>query len=359
MIDIIAYNRELDAVGVVDTETSLIWERRFYEAGYFEIHTPATENNNELLKQGYFLLCADALESGFIQYIHKETDGEGNSDITAVGRFLSYLLHGHIVRSAQTYEGNAEEIMRGLVYDTVINTAGADLIDGLVLGELCNTTVTAKARIEYADLHDALKEIACISGVGFRIRLDPNTKQLVFECFEGRDHSAGQYDNPQVVFSSEYDTILGSAGYTEDDSVTVDAVTMRYSGELGEVVVRYAPEEKTGIDLHEIAVTTDKCVSYTVEGVTYLNRSATEQLLRAEARKYITAKAVNVTASVSHSGSYVYKEDYDIGDIITVQYPPYGIELTRRIHRIAENYTENGLEIIPDMGEIMPKGADI
>lgn len=359
MIDLIVYDNDFEPRGIVDIQSSVLWERRFYEAGYFEIHTPASENNNALLHQGSYIMRTDAFESGVIIYTQASTDESGATDMTTIGRFLSWLLHGHIVQSTTTYTGNAETIMRTLVENTVMNSETVDYIPDLALGELCGTEKTVNVRLEFPDLHDALKEIARCSGVGFRIILDPNDKKLYFECYDSHDYSAEQDENPRVIFSPDYDTIIGSASYTVNDNNTVNCVTMRYSGQYGQVVVRYNPKNVSGLDMREIYVETDKCVTYTVEGATYLDVAATHNLLRSMAPQYIHEKETSVEAAAAYTGSFVYKEDYDIGDIVTVEYKPYDITLTQRIHTIVENYTEAGKEIIPITGPIWPKGEEL
>ena len=356
MIDLIVYDKNIEPVGIVDTESELLWERRFYEAGYFEMIVPPTENNNALLQTGNILVRAETPEAGRILYLGKNTDTSGNATVTVIGRFLSYVLHGHIVRGIQTRSGNAEAIMRDLVESVCIDGADADIIPGLVLGAECGATAEISIRLEYNDLHDALKEIARLSGVGFRIRLDPNTKNFIFECINGIDRTANQYENPQVIFSPDYDTIVGEVSSTEDDSTLVNAVTMRYSGEFGDVAVRYDPAEASGIKLQEICVTTDKCVTRTLpDGAVVLNVEATKALLLSLAPQYIKPAHFGISAAVANTGSFEYRRDYDIGDIVTVQYKPYDITINRRIHRMTESYTETGMNIIPTLGEIMPK----
>jgi len=355
MIDLIVYDKTMTAVGIVDTQTTLFWERRFYEAGYFEMNVPANENNNALFSAGRYLMRADALESGMILRVAKNVDAEGVTTITVIGRFLSYLLHGHIVRSAQMYTGNAETIMRQLVSATVLNDESPDYIAGLSLGEMCGSDKTVSVYLIYNDLHDALREISRLSGVTFRIVLNPNTGTMKFECYEGHDYRANQYINAQVVFSPEYDTIIGAAEYAEDDSVTVNAVTMVYSGEFGTVAERYAPTALSGTELREISVITEQCVTISSDRGVVLDINGTKALLRSLAPQYITPKDIFVFASVAHTAGLTYKQDYDIGDIVTVEYRPFGISLTRRIHKVAESYSAAGTEIIPEFGDISPK----
>lgn len=356
MIDFLIYDENLVAQGIIDTQNSVMWERRFYEAGYFEIHVQPNDNNNALLSTGRYILRTDARESGVIQYIYKNTDSLGTSDITIIGRFMSYILHGHIIRSAGVFSGNAESVMRQLVENTCMTPATTDYISGLELGDLCGTEKTVSIFLEYTDLHDALREIARLTGVAFRITLNPTSGTLVFECYEGHNYSADGGNHSVVVFSSEYDTIIGEVSCSENDAVTVNAVTMVYSGEFGRVAVRYTPTSVSGTALHEISVVTDKCETTTSQaGGKVLDVEGTKALLMSMAPRYIKAKEESVSASVTGSGSFKYKEDYDIGDIVTIEHKPYGISLTKRIHKITESYSEYGYEIIPEFGDIKPK----
>ena len=356
MIDLIVYDTALNAQGVIDTQNSVMWERRFYEAGYFEIHVPPNDNNNALIATGRYIMRTDARESGVVQYVYKTTDSLGVSDITVIGRFMSYILHGHVVRSAGVLSGNAESIMRQLVEETCMVPGTPDYIASLELGELCNTEKTVSLYIEYADLHDILKEIARRTGVAFRITLDPERNTMIFDCYEGHNYAADGGDHPFVVFSSEYDTIVGEVSAGENDSVTVNAVTMVYSGELGRVAVRYAPVEVTGTALHEISVITDKCETTTSEsGAKILDVAGTRALLLKIAPEYIKEKEISALASVTSTGSFQYKIDYDIGDIVTIQHEPYDLSIHKRIHKITESLSEYGYSIIPEFGDINPK----
>ncbi len=364
MADIIVYDKTFTAVGMFDVQLSLIWERRFYEAGYFELHIPQTEYYNKLIDAAQFLLRADSLEGGIVTYTNKRTDEDGNGEYTLIGRFLSFLFEYRPMYISTPYieykNRNAEELMREIVTNTVMSENRSGYIPQVTLGELCGSGKVIKNLRLGGDtkptLHEALSEISRLSGVGFRLRASPNDGLLYFECFDGLDKTAEQTENIRVIFSPDYDTIKGSAEYTADDSVTVNAVTMRfYNSDLGAISVRYMPEEVSGLELREVTVTTNEYVPNASGGV---NAEATKRMLQLMARDYIRAKKETMSVSVAYSGTYVYKTDYDIGDIVTVQYKPYGITMNRRIHKITENYTADGKQVIPAFGAIMPSGKD-
>lgn len=358
MTDLLIADGNYNIIGVVDIYEYLMWERRFYQAGYFELHVPATDNNLTLLKQGNFIFKGNASENGIIKYINVTDEGDGRVTITASGYFLSYLLHGHIVKNRVSFTDTAENIMRSLVESTVMNEYSEDYISYIKLGEKKGITKVITFTTEYTDLHTALSEISKQSGVSFILRADLNEKLLYFECYEGLDRSAEQTVNPQVIFSPRYDTILSSPTYTDDDTVTVNAAVAFYSGSLGRVVVEYNPEKKTGTEKKAVAVR-GQAVTYTTEGGGQaLDVAATQAALLALAKEQIKSRTNRFTSSVSFTGNLEYKKSYDIGDIVTTEYPDWQVSLTQRIHKVTEIYDSTGTEVIPELGDVWPKGKD-
>ena len=51
-MEIRVYDKNLYRVGQLENQTSLIWTRRFFECGEFELHAPITEDNIRLFKKG-------------------------------------------------------------------------------------------------------------------------------------------------------------------------------------------------------------------------------------------------------------------------------------------------------------------
>ena len=44
-MEIRIYNREMDFQGIIENQRSLLWNRKYNEAGDFELHTPITPYN--------------------------------------------------------------------------------------------------------------------------------------------------------------------------------------------------------------------------------------------------------------------------------------------------------------------------
>lgn len=358
MDNLIVLNSDFVTIGVVDIYESLMWQRRFYTSGFFSLQAPATENNLALLKEGNYLVRAGSIESAIIKYINIVDSGSEKVIITAEGYFLSYLLNGHIVNQSVTVSGNAETAMRSLVERTVMNEDSDDYIPFIRLGDISGAAAKVSTVIKYKDLLEALSELSKLSGVGFRLRADLNEGVVYFECYEGRDLSVGQESNPQMIFSPEYDTILSNPTYTFDDTVTVNSVFAYYSGSLGTVVVEYNPSFLKGTEKKTVAIQGEAVTYTTAEGAVRLDSSGTAARLTALAKEKITERAESFSCSVSFTGNSEYKKSYDIGDIVTTEYPDWDISVNQRIHTVTEIYDSSGTEIIPEMGEIWPSGKE-
>ena len=61
------YDRELNFKGVIENHTSLIWCRKYYVPGNFEIHAPITDRNLQLLAKGNIISKRGSEEAGVIE----------------------------------------------------------------------------------------------------------------------------------------------------------------------------------------------------------------------------------------------------------------------------------------------------
>lgn len=350
------FSRDIVSLGIVDVYDECVWERRYFEAGYFELHVPATENNLRLLKRGNFIYKNGAEESGTITAVTL-TEEDGVGKISVYGRFLSYLLHKHLIKGSYDFGESAESVMRQLVNAVVCNTDRGDYIPFIKLGEITNTAGRFNGHVDYGDLHDTLSAISKLSGTAFRLRLDPAAKLLYFECYEGKDRSINQTANPQVVFSDGDDNILSSATLSVDETPEVNAVTARYSGGYGELIVNWSPSNASGAAKKEIYIEGQAVTRQNSEGVTVLDKAATRAKLLQSAKEALRAITKDFTCAVKYEGEY--KTGFDLGDIVTVYKKAWGVIQHLRIITLTENTTAAGYEVIPVFGEPYPSGQEV
>ena len=75
-MEIRVYDINLIFLGVVEDFKSLIWTRKYYEPGNFELHAAGTDKNIQLLQAGNIITKRGAKEAGIIGAY---TDQEGSN----------------------------------------------------------------------------------------------------------------------------------------------------------------------------------------------------------------------------------------------------------------------------------------
>ena len=58
----------------------------------------------------------------------------------------------------------------------------------------------------------------------------------------------------------------------------------------------------------------------------------------------------SLEAEIEPTSNYAYPDDYDLGDIVTISIPSWGISVNRRITEINEVYENGGYKIEPIFG---------
>lgn len=66
------YGRDLFRRGQIENQTSLIWTRKFYEPGTFELHAPITDENLYLLQEGNIIGKKDPPKPGLLRISKKK-----------------------------------------------------------------------------------------------------------------------------------------------------------------------------------------------------------------------------------------------------------------------------------------------
>ncbi|MCM1089163.1 MAG: siphovirus ReqiPepy6 Gp37-like family protein, partial [Muribaculaceae bacterium] len=191
------YDMELMRQGVIDVYRSLIWTRKYKEAGAVEIHASLNSQNLKLLKTGHIVTMTGSVESAFIEGI---TVDDYSNEITATGRMLSSGLSRRGIRTlVNVSDMTYEDVMRLLVDISAISNENP--LPHLVLGEKKELGSRVTLQVSYKDLYTYLTKLSACSNLGFRVCADYKEKRFYFEVYEGKDHSQNQTGNKRVIFS--------------------------------------------------------------------------------------------------------------------------------------------------------------
>lgn len=346
------YDTNLMRQGVIDVYRSLIWTRKYKEAGTVELHAALNSRNLGLLKEGHIVTMSGSVESAFIEGM---TANDYSNEITATGRMLSSGLSRRGIKTVVNVSNTKyEDVMRQLVDVSAIRSKNP--LPRLALGERKGLGDMVTLQVSYKDLYTYLTKLSACSNLGFRIRGDYKEKQFYFEVYEGKDHSENQIGNKRVIFSEVYRNINKATFTTNSQNYKTHAIVF---GD-GEGTARTTMEatidpaaagwerRELMVDARDIQRDKLTAAQYQSELIQRGNEKLAEYGI-VECLEAVTLPNVN----------FKYKIDYDLGDIVTVNKKAWGIKMDKRITEIQEVYENGGLSIVPTFGDPLPETVDL
>ncbi|MBQ6625427.1 MAG: hypothetical protein IIX39_06400, partial [Clostridia bacterium] len=120
-MDLYILNKSLTPIAVVDSYESLIWTKRYYTNGDFEIYIPASVSILNIMTQGNYIKRLDDDRVMMIERIQIQTDVELGNFLICSGRSVEALCKRRIVWKQTNINGNAETGIRRLVNENIIS----------------------------------------------------------------------------------------------------------------------------------------------------------------------------------------------------------------------------------------------
>jgi len=344
-MEIRVYNSDLYRIGQIENQTSLIWTRKFFEAGNFEIHAPITQKNLSLFVAGNIVSIKGAKEAGVIEDIEKE-ESDIKNEITVKGRFLSSYLDRRIITGTVNYNNaKIEVVMRELL-------SGVETIPLVELGELHGFDDRVSFQATYRNLQIVLTKIAKYGLIGYRFTPDFDAHKIVFDTMKGTDHSFAQSANNRVIFSEDYNNLTNAIYKYNNQALKTYAIVGGQGDGDDRVIVTVG--SGSGLNLRQVFV---DARDLSADGLTTAQYQevlrqrgyeALQEAIEAESLECETAPEIN----------FKYKSDYDLGDIVTVKKRSWGLYMNKRITEIQEVYEYGGGYVVPTLGDPLPETID-
>lgn len=306
----------------------------FYSKGSFELHLPLSCEYLEDFKINN-IICSDG-KAGIIRYIQP-----GAEYVKICGYDLKFFLKARLVippfvyleepdpiHSYDRIKGTGEYVMKYYVnkhivspYDEERKISNVRVAENLGRG-LSNMAWQAK----FETVEDTLVSISEYTKLGYDITFEPAKKEFAFDVYEGVDKTRGQSVNSPVIFGLKNKT-LSSSEYTND---CLDAINCVYVGGGGEEEEQYVQKMKSDNydnDVLRVEQYTD-CSSDDVDeiddaGLAFLEENKNKETIEG---------VVN--------SKYKYKEDWDLGDYVTLRIDTLGqtLFLDKQIVSVTETY---------------------
>lgn len=371
-------NREL--IGIVDDAESIIWESAYYGTGRFEVYVRVTAQTLAMLVAGNYVTRPDDVHIGVIENLNVSWTPQSGRMIIASGRFAKSLLDRRLVYKYKNYSvtptvssGLVEVAVRKLVNDNIINSGDAarDVpfiqlgalrdIQKRILGE---SGEAGRVQTSFDGLLEHTDSLLQEYSLGAYMSFDRNTKNLLYNVFEGKDRTFGNAaGNEPIIFSQDYDNLL-SSDYTYQISALKTTALIGGEGEGTERFYTTIGHYATGLERREVFVdASSQSKTYKEESTneagevvevekTYSDAEYAE-LLKAHGQQNISQLQIvqkfDGEVDIMNSDK-VFGTDFWIGDIVTINDAQLGAYINTRILTATEVQDENGYKLAISYG---------
>lgn len=316
------YDKDLNKLCIISNAVSIIWTKKFYDIGGFEIELPKNCAYLKYLQQGYYVYHDGNI--GIIRYRYQNSE-----TIMIKGKDLKEFLK--IRCCSGTLSGNVENVIKTYVSENIIIPSDNNRkIPNVVNAKNQNRGSHITYISEYVNLLDTVKSIAVQHELGFDFIFDKDNKGFVFDVYTGTDRTTGQTTVAPVVFCKEF-------GNTSE---------MEYENDcLSDINTTYAIDTNTGA-VEEYA---DKVYSGTDRKEEYFRANGDAST---EYKRLLSENKAIETIETEANQKLKYKTDWFLGDYVTVKIKAFGDTMIfdKQITEVKEVYERLNKIVVPTFG---------
>ena len=324
-------NGSFQAQAIIDDYQEISFSHNLYEAGDFTITINYNIPNALKFERGMFIQFGnDPYMFGEILTITDAIgeDGKGSQTRTITGKDARYVFKRRVIKNLNNeenwiYTGAGESCLRELVKSQC--GSGAEEKRQLPITNTIPEPANALGKQysvaeAFSNLYDTLVTIATQSEIGWRVKFDGT---LTLEVYEGNDLSN------QVQFSTDFDS-LSNGEFSDSSESYANTVYVAGKGtgsdrDIYEGEKEINGESPSGLDRYEA----------------YDNQSSMTSESEYEAEAFSMLNQYGQTINVAGQGlakcPYIFKEQYNIGDTITLAFS--GKSAKAQILSVTENWS--------------------
>jgi hypothetical protein len=330
-------------LGEIDDYESLQFIRRFHKPGEFELHININKNLTETLQEDNLIVLSPK-KVGVIR--HRELSRENTEQLMIKGYTLQGILNRRITvpPAGQAYDkikANAETVLKHYVRQNAVEPVDPNrIIPNLIIANDSQRGSIVDWQSRFKNLVDELESISFSAGLGWDVFLDLERQKWVFEIYEPRNLTASQSELPPVVFSVDFDNIKNQV-FTDS---AINYKNYGYIGGQGEGEDRAVVEVGSATGLSRIETFIDARDIEDGENLTVRGQQKLQEM----------QKILSFESEILTYGPFVYEQDWDLGDIVTVQDKKLGITLDTPIPEVKEIYEPGGFRLEVTFGNTVP-----
>lgn len=346
------FDQAMNPKGVIEMYDTLIWTRRFFTYGEFKLLVPCTERHTSLLTKNSIIMKDDSSdgEAGQIRNIRISFNNKGEEIIEVQGKFLARWIGKRLILNQMVVTDTAQAILTQFVTENITDPVNMQRkIPGISItstGDLGSPVIDYSCEAGTNAL-TACEAVAKSADLGFKICTDPDTGLHCFTVYTGRDLTEGNGINDPCIFSFELDNMLEQEYEYSNENYRSTAYVAGEIGENQDRIVVEAGDAAEGLDREEVWINASGIKQDELTEQEYENILA----WRGEEELVQYAEAIGLVNKVKPISNLVYREDYDIGDLVTCENQRWGVKADVRITEVSETYTEKGEDIDIRFGE--------
>jgi hypothetical protein len=326
------YSISLSLLGILDDYETASSQRSFFEAGSFTFEINKNLPNSSLVEKDNVVQFGDDTRAFLITSVVSKIDesGKGGQKLSVSGYDLRYLFTRRIVRtfnSADAYQLTApsETVIKTLISDQCGPSCAipARVFSLLQIATDQGRGGTYTISTKYTGVYDECATCATQALIGWRVDIDVANKKYILDCYEGVDRSKTQTVNPYCLFSPDADSIK-DATFTDSVESYRNFVYVGGDGTGADRTVYngYGTTEPT--DTSRFELFSDSSSVSTTAGLEAVASSTLAQY----------KQTYTLDGQVLLVSPYVFGEQYEEGDIVTVEYS--GISVGVRVLTVEE-----------------------
>lgn len=326
-------SQELNLLGEIDNYESLQFPRSFHSMGSFDLRINRyKQHTDKLLKNALIMLGGQLNKVGIIKHreIPLNEKGKSSEQWTIKGYQLKGIVGQRLsIPPANTeYDrksGPAETVMKHYINRHLVNPDDPKRkIPHLVIAEDKGRGQHITWQSRFKNIAEELQDISLATELGWDITLDLENKQFIFDVVEGVNKTTDQDEVPPILFSPDFETVKNQT-FTDSD---INMKNYGYVAGQGEGVEREVIEIGGATGLKRIETFID---ARDVAETSQLKERGQQKMKELENEFYLESEILTMSP-------LVYGEDYDLGDITTLQNRSWGLTRNARLTEISEVY---------------------
>lgn len=185
------FNKELNLIGIVDSFSSLIWNRKYNDLGTFQLNILFSSETNYILNIDN-IIYKDNGEWGVITSKEIKVDADGTESIEVKGNFILGYLGKRIIWGCEEINSNIIDAAYRLINNNCIECANERKISNIILDTKPDIHINLVKQVSYDNLLDTLWTISQAHELGIKVDFDIIQKKLIFKIYKGIDRSINQ-----------------------------------------------------------------------------------------------------------------------------------------------------------------------